>query len=212
MRIDPQRETLSTEATVAAELEYGILLGLSPQPDQDVDDAHGVAVTKVSSWWNHLRCRLCGHTFRRGDRVRVSTRDKIVVHLVPGLGCADTTETGQEHEQIDAFRAGLLAAWPPQPGPRLQQLARDDWRMPRGPDDLRESNVCLHCGHTFRAREVVVVCPCRPGLTPVGAPSAAACGRAIHRDPALGLSCWESWRPDGHVSVCPVTQVNISEA
>lgn len=212
MRLDPRREIPAAEETVAEEVEYGILLGLSPQPDQDADHVDGVAVTRVSSWWNHLRCRLCGHTFRRGDRVRVSTQDKIVVHLVPGLGCADTTETSQAQEDIDAFRAGLLDAWPAQPGLRLHQLTRDDWRIPRGPDDLREANVCLHCGHTFRAREMVVVCPCQPGLTSAGEPNAPACGRAIHRDPALGLSCWESWRPDGRVSVCPVTQVKLSEA
>jgi hypothetical protein len=205
----PGSEAPSTEVPIAVELEYGILLGLSPQPEQD--DTEGVAITRVSSWWNHLRCRSCGHTFRRGDRVRVRTRDRSVVHLVPGLGCADTTDADQAQEEIDAFRGGLLSAWPPKAGIRLQQLARDDWRIPRGPDDLRESNVCLHCGHTFRVGEVVVVCPCRPALTQAGEQKTAACGRAIHRDPALGLSCWESWRPDGFVSVCPVTQVSISE-
>jgi len=24
-----------------------------------------------------------------------------------------------------------------------------------------------------------------------------------------GLSCWESWRPDGRVTVCPVTQTAV---
>jgi hypothetical protein len=195
----------------AAELSYGILLGLAPQPDTDPAGADGMAVTRLSSWWNHLRCRRCGHTFRRRDPVRVNQRDRTVVHLVPGLGCGGPAEAGGEQKEISQFRLGLLEAWPSGPGLRVQQLAAGDWRIPRGPGDSRASSVCLYCGHTFRAGEQVIVCPCRSVLQPArGGPAAQpACGRAVHRDPALGLSCWESWRPDGTVPVCPVTQVTV---
>jgi hypothetical protein len=193
----------------AAELEFGISLGLSPLPEQDETD--GVAITKLSSWWNHLHCRTCGHTFRRGDRVRVNMAERTVTHLVPGLACGEPAGDSAADAEVAAFRAGVLAAWPVPEGVRVRQLAADDWRIPAGPADLREANVCLHCGHTFRAGEYVVVCPCRPALPQAadGEPRTASCGRAVHRDPAAGLSCWEQWRPDGVVTVCPVTQVRV---
>jgi hypothetical protein len=55
---------------------------------------------------------------------------------------------------------------------------------------------CLFCAHTFRPGELVVVCPCSPRRR--------RCGAAVHRDPAQGLVCWESWRPDSQVPVCPI--------
>jgi hypothetical protein len=200
-----------TPAGEASELEYGVLLGLAPQPEVDRVGDDGVAVTRPSSDWNHRRCHRCGQTFRRGDRVRVSDRGRTVVHLAPGLGCAGPADADSAREEVGAFRAGLLAEWPAGAGLRLRQLDATDWRIPRGPGDLRDSHVCLQCGHTFRPGEYVVVCPCRPTQppNPDGSPREAACGRAVHRDPAAGLSCWESWRPDGQVKVCPVTQVNV---
>jgi hypothetical protein len=201
-------------ADEAAELDYGISLGLSPQPELDTAGDDGLAVTRPSSWWNHLRCRRCGQTFRRGDRVKVSHQERTVVHLAPGLRCAGPADDGAAQEEAAAFRSGLLAEWPADPALRLRQLAATDWRIPHGPDDLRDSNVCIQCGHTFRPGEYAVICPCRPTFPPHqdGSPREAACGRAIHRDPAAGLSCWESWHPDGAVPVCPVTQVNVGEA
>lgn len=195
------------EADVAAELELGIVLGLSPVPEQD--EADGETVTKLSSWWNHLHCRGCGHTFRRGDRVRVEMATRTVTHLVPGLGCGQTADDDIDAEEVAAFAAGVLSAWPVPAGIRIHRLTAADWRIPRSPNDLREANVCLHCAHTFRVGEYVVVCPCRPAIPAADGPQAAACGRAIHRDAAAGLSCWESWRPDGAVTVCPVTQVRV---
>ena len=199
---------------IAADLQYGITFGLTPR--QQLDEAEGETVTLLSSWWNHLRCTGCGHTFRRGDRVRVSQRTRTVVHLTPGLDCGASTGTeaaASTSTDIAAFREGLLSAWPAPEGARITQLRAGDWRIPDGPHDVRDTNVCLHCGHTFRAGEYVVVCPCRPALPllPGGTSRSAACGRVVHRDPAIGLSCWESWRPDGSVTVCPVTQTKISQ-
>jgi hypothetical protein len=205
---------LADRAKIAAELQYGITLGLTPR--QELDETEGQTVTLLSSWWNHLRCTGCGHTFRRGDRVRVSQRMRTVVHLVPGLDCgapADNEPAASASTDIAAFREGLLSAWPAPEGTRIMRLPAGDWRIPDGPDDVRDTNVCLHCGHTFRAGEYVVVCPCRPmlPLQPGGTTRPAACGRGVHRDPAIGLSCWESWRPDGTVTVCPVTQTKVSQ-
>jgi hypothetical protein len=199
---------------IAAELQYGITLGLTPR--QDLDEADGETVTMLSSWWNHLRCTRCGHTFRRGDRVRVSQRTRTAEHLVAGLNCgqaADAEAAASAGTDVAAFREGLLAAWPAPEGTRIMRLPAGDWRIPSGPADVRDSNACLQCGHTFRAGEYVVVCPCRPTLPllPGGTPRPAGCGRAVHRDPAIGLSCWESWRPDGSVAVCPVTQTMVGQ-
>lgn len=201
----------AADAALAAELDYGISLGLSPRPERD--EASGETVTRLSSWWNHLRCRHCGHTFRRGDRVRVDTAKRTVVHLIPGLNCAVTADPGSRTDEMTKFRQGLLAAWPVPEGLRIHLLGIGDWRIPDGPGDLREGNVCLHCGHTFRPGEYVVICPCTLARSAAdGAVPSAACGRAVHRDPAAGLSCWESWRPDGTVTVCPVTQIRVDGA
>jgi hypothetical protein len=195
---------------LVAELEFGISLGQSPQPESD--GADGDVVTRPSSWWNHLHCRRCGQTFRRGDRVRVNHSVRQVEHLAAGLDCGGPTAAPGETGDIVALRQGLLSTWPVPDGLRIRRLSADDWRLPRGPGDLRDANVCLHCGHTFRAGEYVIVCPCRPaGSAADGDPQAAGCGRAVHRDPAAGRSCWESWRPNGVVTICPVTQVRVTD-
>jgi hypothetical protein len=170
-------------------------------------------MTRISSWWNHLQCRRCGHTFRRGDMVRVDQAARTVEHLVPGLRCGLPADAAGGVDEIAGFREGLMSTWPVPAGPRMRRLEPDDWRIPEGPGDLRDANVCLHCGHTFRPGEYVVVCPCQPEQPSTGGPPrAAACGRAVHRDPAAGLCCWESWQPDGVVTVCPVTQTRVDGA
>ncbi|WP_322763384.1 hypothetical protein [Frankia sp. Cr2] len=239
---------LSSEPPGAGELaalEAGISEGLDPQPSGEAlegspvgGDGSRTAVTHSESWWTHLRCRTCGHTFRRGDRVRVRGADDagLVVHLDPALRCADkaATETatdkanetvngtaqdaGKDAEELAAFAAGLLAAWPPagdvpivRLAPHALQVARPDL----GPDapkllnapksNAPKSNApkfldaptCLVCGHTFRAGEHVVVCPC--GMY------RGFCVAAVHRDPVAGLTCWDDWRPDGALTHCPVT-------
>ena len=198
--------------TEAEELRYGILLGESPRPELADQRADGSTVTRVSSWWNHLRCRRCGHTFRRGDIVSANDYERTVVHLAPALDCGvpRPEDTGGD-EEIEAFREGLRSTWPVTPGVRLRRIEAGDWRIPAGPDDRREAIVCLDCGHTFRPGEYVIVCPCRPAEPdgPDGPALAAGCGRAVHRDPAAGLSCWDAWRPDGTVRVCPVTQTAV---
>lgn len=180
---------------VTDELARGIEAGFAPQ----LPDAHGESVTVAASWWFSLTCRTCGHTFRRGDRVRADAQTRLVEHLEPGLGCAGGPAAGQVPE-TDRFSAGLLAAWPSQAD--VTELAEDDWRLPR-PASGHAGQRCLYCAHTFRPGERVVVCPCRR--------AGAACGAAVHRDPARGLPCWDQWRPSGTVPVCPVAMVAVTE-
>ncbi|WUI02583.1 hypothetical protein OHR68_12505 [Spirillospora sp. NBC_00431] len=178
---------------IAHELQRGIELGLVPRstgPDEAVD---GTAVTAPASWWFSLVCRTCGHTFRRGDRVRVDAAARAVEHLEPGLGCAGGPAADHTSE-ADEFAAGLLSVW--RTDAPIVRLAPGDSLLPRpGEGPARR---CLHCANTFRPGEHVVMCPCRRD-DPV-------CGAAVHRDPARGLPCWERWRPDGTVKVCPVVK------
>src|SRR3712207_1934917 len=104
MWVEPKESGVGDEA---AELTQGIILGLDPQPLIDFAVADGVAVTRPSSWWNHLTCGQCGHTFRRGDRVVVNQQERAVVHLVPALGCAQPADVAA-HEEITSFAGGLL--------------------------------------------------------------------------------------------------------
>ena len=193
--------------SLAEELALGIEMGLEPQADFGEDGASGVVITRSSSWWNHLVCKTCGHTFRRGDRVLVDAVERTVQHLVPGLACgtdtagesaADGTPAGRDR---DAFATGLLRTWPPNVG--VTRLNAGDWRIPR-PGSRRQAPVCLYCGHTFRAGEYVVVCPCKTAMG-----EAAVCGTAVHRDPAAGLPCWDNWQPGGTLSVCPTTTARL---
>ncbi|WP_239382647.1 hypothetical protein [Frankia sp. CIT1] len=210
-----------------ADLDVGINEGLDPQPPAEASDDGPVgrdgsrsAVTHSESWWTHLRCTRCGHTFRRGDRVRLrgdaTTGDPgSVVHLDPALGCADeavatrqhpapsgdtaadaVTNTAEDAAELAAFAAGLLDAWPPAGDAPVVRLAPHAFQVAR-PDMGPDAPKCLVCAHTFRPGEQVVVCPC--GL------HRGVCVAAVHRDPVAGLTCWDDWQPDGTLTHCPVT-------
>jgi hypothetical protein len=184
--------------------EEGRLRGMNPQPAGDAIATDGRAITSPASPWNHDRCHRCGQTFRRGDAVEITLRPHyVVVHTDPWMACGGTgveDAHGSPGDDDAGFAAGLLSAFPVAGGIPVQRLAVHDWRV--ATPDRTDPPRCLYCGHTFRAGEYVVVCPCGP-LTP-------NCGAAVHRDPAAGLSCWEAWRPDSTLSVCPVTLVRIS--
>jgi hypothetical protein len=196
---------------VTAQLSLGIERGLEPQAAFADDGATGVVTTRSSSWWNFRRCKTCGHTFRRGDRVLVDPVRRIAQHLVPGLACgtdpdadlavgepAATRAVGRDR---DDFAAGLLKTWPS--AVPVSRIGASDWRLPR-PDRGRQAPACLYCGHTFRPGEYVVVCPCR---TAIG--EKPACATAVHRDPAAGLPCWDTWQPGGTLTVCPTTRAHL---
>jgi hypothetical protein len=186
-----------------AEFWAGVREGEDPQSPADEFDVGREAVTQKSSpWANSDPCRTCGQTFRRGDRVVVDERG--VRHLDPALGCALDRPAGGADDAVEAreFSAGLLAAWPAAPGVDVVTLAAHDWHVAR-PGPWRKPT-CIQCGDTFRVGETVVLCPCRPGAGGGGWPQ-DRCGYAIHRDPAAGLPCWESWRPTGEVTLCPLS-------
>lgn len=193
-------------ADALARFEAGLAAGLDPQPASEAEtDGDGTAVTSTSSWWSGLVCQTCGHTFRRGDRVRLTPGSPTPVHLDPRLRCGSTDAASAEQPGEDSspeeFAAGLTEAWPAQDGVQAARLAADDWHVARG-DRRGRPIVCLYCAHTFRAGEYVILCPCRSsnGTDPVE----EGCGAAVHRDPAAGLPCWENWCPSGTVAVCPV--------
>jgi hypothetical protein len=169
------------------------------------EDLAGAVITGINSWWNHLHCAGCGHTFRRGDRVEVDSRERTVYHLEPGLGCGPPGRPREDRPSepvpdddpadVAEFSAGVLAAWPLTGAP-VRPLTEADWQVRRPEPPLRRPR-CLVCAHTFRPGENVVICPCDR--------SRPVCGSAVHRDPARGLVCWEAWRPDGRVNACPIT-------
>jgi hypothetical protein len=186
-----------------AEFRVGVTSAFEHDGVTDTSGAEvGPAVTTLVSWWNHLLCDRCGHSFRRGDRVLRDSRTWTVRHLDARLACAgagdDDAPTAPAAELAE-FAAGVDEAWPPAVDVPVTQLAADDWRVLRPPGLLTRAR-CLFCAHTFRAGEHIVVCPCRP--------ADPACGAAVHRDPAAGLVCWESWRPAGTVMACPVTSAH----
>jgi len=206
-------QSAETEAAppseVAAQLALGIERGLEPQAVFADDDATGVVTTRSASWWNSLRCKTCGHTFRPGDRVLVDTVRRTAQHLVPGLACGTDPDAGgpgaasasADGRERAEFAAGLLKTW--SPAVTLTRIGPADWRLPR-PGSGRKAPSCLYCGHTFRPGEYVVVCPCKTALG-----ERPACGSAVHRDPAAGLSCWEKWQPGGALTVCPTTSARL---
>jgi len=189
---------------VTAEVGLGIEVGLEPTAGFADDGASGVVATRSSSWWNYLRCKTCGHTFRRGDLALVDAVARTAQHLVPGLACGtdpDAIALAGAGRDRDEFAAGLLGTWPP--NAPVYRIASGDWRLPR-PGSTWLAPTCLYCGHTFRVGEYVIVCPCQSdqGLPP-------ACATAVHRDPAAGLPCWDNWQPSGKLKICPTTTVKL---
>lgn len=184
----------------------GFRAAFEPPPDEGGEA--GETTTTLVSWWNHLECETCGHTFRRGDRVVLDPQTSRVAHLDPALRCAVVPAADSEEPEAGApevsagasdladFANGLDLTWPPAGDLPVTRLAPDDWRTIR-PRPPLERVRCLYCGHTFREGEHVIVCPCSAD-EPV-------CGAAVHRDPAAGLICWESWQPTGKVRRCPIT-------
>jgi hypothetical protein len=191
--------------TGADALATGIAIGGEPRAAFASDTASGELTTQSSSWWNHRRCLTCGHTFRHGDRARVDAITRTVVHLEPGLHCgtgpAPEGPAAVPNGDRDEFAAGLLATWAPTAP--VTRLPPEDWRIPRA-GSARRAPVCLYCGHTFRAGEYIVICPCQAGQG-----EAAACAAAVHRDPAAGLPCWDNWQPAGRLAICPTTTARL---
>jgi hypothetical protein len=175
-------------------------LDSSTDPANSQATQEGIAQTTLRSRWLHSDCPVCGHTFRPEDRVELKA-DGSVYHCSEALPCAGGDTGAQATGEVGAdglagFFAGLAEAWPLptdvpavrlEPGHELLAAPLRAYRRRR----------CLVCAHSFRAYEVVVICPCSP-LDP-------ACALAVHRDPVRGLTCWEAWAPSGHLHHCPRT-------
>src|SRR5262245_40858035 len=91
----PERKRMSMD--VDAEFHRGEVAAISAQHLFD-QDAAGEAMTTMNSWWKHLTCERCGHTFRRGDRVHVDPRQQVVHHLDPGIGCGAAEKAAEPPE------------------------------------------------------------------------------------------------------------------
>lgn len=193
------RLTRQATGDEVAEFRAGIAEGVDPQPVTNRLDPTQEGITRMSSpWANSDPCTTCGQTFRVGDRVVVDERG--VRHLDPALGCAVKRRNEAEDAERREFSIGVRDAWPAARGVDLVELTEEDWQVAR-PGPARKQR-CIQCGDTFRAGEVVVICPCQPSGD---RDDPGRCGQAIHRDPAAGLPCWEEWCPTEVVTICPVS-------
>lgn len=157
----------------------------------------GTSVTSTLCDWFNRDCEQCGHTFREGDRVRVTrTPDgtELIWHLDPLLNCgggvppaevATDALTARFHQAMDE------AVKPPE-HLRLHRLTPGDPLLRFGAGGRP---TCLQCTDTFRTFEVVVRCPCGELDT---------CQVALHRDPQRGLPCFDEHWPDLTVDYCPL--------
>ncbi|MET8154617.1 hypothetical protein ACIBSW_13435 [Actinoplanes sp. NPDC049668] len=185
--------------------EFDAAMAAAMDPQRDTPGVTIVErVVQATSWWHPHRCTTCGHTFRRGDRVRFDTGSGQVWHLEEELGCHREAGTGTAERRLGEadlaelarFLDGIDANWRVAGGVPVVP-ADTDPQLVAPPIGGLARKECLGCAHSFRPGELVVICPCSP-VQP-------ECHYAVHRDPGLGLVCWETWRPSGMVAVCPVT-------
>jgi hypothetical protein len=174
-------------------------------PENQEVVAGGRASTNLRSRWLHLRCELCGHTFRVGDAVEVGA-DRKARHASEELPCSGGTFSKlPDATEAAAFFAGLDESWPP---PAKLPVRRLEPGTPTG-DSLLAPPVsgfrrhrCAVCGHTLRPHDQVVICPCFP--------EQPMCILAIHRDPVRSLNCWEAWNPGEVQQYCPATSRKLT--
>ncbi len=115
--ISPEIEVRA--ADILTTFNQGLEAGLDPDsptiPSTSAEEKEDrPAITHLRSRWLYQRCRVCGHTFRLGDGVRI-LKNGSVVHDMPGLFCwgesseSDSADSAQDRNQ---FFAGLHKAWP----------------------------------------------------------------------------------------------------
>lgn len=181
-------------ALLHAELQAGEAAARDPANAPTVVTG-GRATTTLRSPWLHLRCRVCGHTFRTGDEVEIE--DGAAVHASAMLPCAGAADAATPADpDTNAFFAGLDETWPPPRDLPVVRLEAGHFLLAPPVAGFRR-RTCAVCGHTFRPHDHVVFCPCFP--------QAPRCQVAIHRDPIHGLHCWEDWNPGAHRLHCPAT-------
>jgi hypothetical protein len=178
-----------------AEFEAAMKAALDPQSQPDPGSGDD-RVTSLMSPWFASWCTGCGHTFRLGDRVGADPVTGDMRHLAPGLGCAGEAHPGDQAAhaaELAEFLDGLESTWPVV-GDVPVVLSDTQPRLLAPPFGGLRRMYCLYCGDTIRPHELVVVCPCSPG--------ARQCWFPVHRDPGLGLVCWERWKPSGRIDAC----------
>ena len=169
----------------------GLRTGLDPHTaEQDESQRNGLSLqslTSLRSPWLHKLCKVCGHTFRPGDEVRI-LEGKEVVHDMPGFRCDGhdgLTGLGDGLGRIVDFYEGIALAWPMPVDVPILRLEAGHWLLAPSRDGLRRP-VCRVCGHSFRPMDHVVICPCRP--------NDPSCRVAIHRDLFRQLHCYDEWK------------------
>jgi hypothetical protein len=185
-----------------------------------------ITITTGNSPWLGIRCLTCNQTFRRGDRVLLNPPHS-TQHLDPNLQCASNIPNpGEERrdslraaatapvvaaalsaDDAAQFTAGLLDTWPPINRALVIILTERNWQVTK-PSSGPASPVCPGCGHTFRAGDTVIICPCAEAPDDM---RYASCQLAVHRDPAAGLACWDDWCPDGRLKRCPRTYEKLPD-
>jgi hypothetical protein len=176
-----------SNAALVRMFELGMLEGRDPSSTATIEG--GRAITRLRSPWLRKRCPATGHSFRTGDPVVIG--EDRCVSLAEGV----TVE--QETQLAQAFFEGLSAAWPP-PEHVVRLPPGHELLAPPSRGFSRYS--CAVCGHTLRAGDHVIICPCSP--------EAPLCRGTVHRDPARNLPCWDNYQ-SMTPGLCPVTTRRI---
>jgi hypothetical protein len=176
--------------------QRGLAAGLDPASAITVPGAD--AVTTERSPWLRGRCVRCGHSFRRGDRVRADGAIQAVHAAGTGFCAGDAAEPPIEETAAEAFYRGLAAACTPPSRLAVTRLLPGHWLLAPPLAGLGR-RTCVVCGHTLRPHDDVIVCPCRPEMP--------LCEAAVHQDNVHGLSCLTGWNEREARRCCPVTAV-----
>ncbi len=182
--------------SVSSDVEEPFSAGLAAGLDPDASYQTSAALksepqhltTTLRSRWLHRLCPVCKHTFRPGDDVLLQAGNK-VVHDLPGLRCASSeqAESTADVTANKAFFEGLEHAWPLPEDVPVIQLEPGHWLLaPPRAHSRFSRHACRVCGHSFRAGDRVVICPCDP-VKP-------RCRVAVHRDILQQNHCWDQWQ------------------
>jgi hypothetical protein len=165
-------------------------------------EAEGVRRTQKDSYWFCDLCPACLHSFREGDLVEIDDGGT-VRHRDPLLGCPAglaTASAPTDGPIVMEFLQGALSLWPPDERSYLFALSADHPLVLRPAHSFKRPQ-CVVCGHTLRAGEIVLICPCAAHeRRPVD-----RCQVAVHHDPLNGLYCYGDWHPQHYNLRCPAT-------
>ncbi|MEO0478716.1 MAG: hypothetical protein AAF196_04485 [Planctomycetota bacterium] len=153
----------------------------------------GRLTTSLDSTWLYHRCPSCRHTFRVGDTV-ILGEDGAVRHD-GDRACQGPDPQNAFGDAVLQFFEGLDRACPPPRGIRVVRLEAGHRLLSEEKGAFRRHG-CAVCGHSFRAGDQVVICPCSP--------DSPRCMIAVHRDSVHGLYCWDDWSAAKRDMLCPM--------